>query len=234
MNLSEVMQELSVLGTDKTKKYYTGNGAKEPVFGVATGAMKPLAKKIGKNQKLAEELYATGNYDAMYFAGVIAEPDAMTESDYDRWMESAYFFMLSDYVVAVTLTESKIAKKKKEKWLDSPRDLTASGGWNCWTWLIGWKPDKEFEAEAMRKLLQRARKDIQSRDGRARIAIRNFIIAAGISYKPLYDEILKIADEADSLALNYDDVKCFSGIGKAIRAQDEKGRIGFKRKSVRC
>jgi hypothetical protein len=48
------------------------NGAREPLFGAATGAMKPLAKQTGKNQALAEELYATGNYDAMYFAGMIA------------------------------------------------------------------------------------------------------------------------------------------------------------------
>ena len=36
--------------------------------------MKPIAKKIKLNQELAEELYATGNYDAMYFAGIIADP----------------------------------------------------------------------------------------------------------------------------------------------------------------
>ena len=39
--------------------------------------MKPIAKKIKLNQELAEELYATGNYDAMYFfAGIIADPKA--------------------------------------------------------------------------------------------------------------------------------------------------------------
>ena len=105
MNLEMVMQELEALGKERTKKIYISNGAKEPLFGVATGAMKPIAKKIKINQTLAEELYATGNYDAMYFAGIIADPKAMTESDFDRWMDSAYFYMLSDYVVAVTLAE---------------------------------------------------------------------------------------------------------------------------------
>ncbi|MDR2480256.1 MAG: DNA alkylation repair protein [Treponema sp.] len=234
MTALEVMRELEGLGKDSLKKRYMNNGAREPLFGAATGAMKPLAKKTGKNQVLAEELYATGNYDAMYFAGMIAEPNIMKENDFNRWMDAAYFFMLSDFVVAVTLAEAAAARPTAEKWLDSPRDLTASGGWSCWSWLVGWRPDTEFAVEIMEALLQRAREDIVSRNGRARIAIRNFMIAAGVSYKPLHDKALILAEEADALALHYDDVTCFSGIAKAIRAEAEKGRVGFKRKSVRC
>jgi len=96
MNAEMVMQELEKLGKERTKKMYMSNGAHEPVFGVATGAMKPIAKKIKIDQALADELYATGNYDAMYFAGIIADPKTMTAADFDRWMDSAYFYMLSD------------------------------------------------------------------------------------------------------------------------------------------
>jgi hypothetical protein len=234
MESSAIMQELAALGKDSLKKRYRGNGAKEPLFGVATGAMKPLAKRVGKNQLAAEELYATGNYDAMYFAGIIAEPDSMNEDDYNRWIQSAYFYMLSDYVVAVTLSEAKIAKATADKWLDSSRELTASGGWSCWAWLIGWKPDAEFELDSMQKLLRRAREDIVAHAGRARIAIRNFMIAAGVSYKPLHGEALTAGKDIDGLALEYDDTKCFSGIAQAISAEAEKGRIGFKRRNVRC
>jgi len=110
MDLQMVMEELEALGEERMKKMYISNGAHEPLFGVATGAMKPISKKIKINQPLAEELYATGNYDAMYFAGIIADPKGMTESDFERWMDGAYFYMLSDYVVAVTLAEADIAQ----------------------------------------------------------------------------------------------------------------------------
>lgn len=82
MDFETVMQELVALGKERTKKMYISNGAQEPLFGVATGAMKPIAKQIKINQRLAEELYSTGNYDAMYFAGIIANPKAMSESDF--------------------------------------------------------------------------------------------------------------------------------------------------------
>ncbi len=45
MNLEMVMQELEALGKERTKKIYQSNGAHEPLFGVATGEMKPLSGK---------------------------------------------------------------------------------------------------------------------------------------------------------------------------------------------
>lgn len=131
MDFDAVMQELEALGKERTKKMYISNGAKEPVFGVATGAMKPMVKKIKINQPLAEQLYSTGNYDAMYFAGIIADPKAMTRVDYDRWIEDAYFYMLSDYVVAVTLSESDIAEEVADAWIDSGEELKMSAGWSA-------------------------------------------------------------------------------------------------------
>ena len=153
MNLQTVMEELEALGKERTKKIYMSNGAHEPLFGVATGAMKPISKKIKINQHLAEELYATGNYDAMYFAGIIADPKAMTESDFDRWMDAAYFYMLSDYVVAVTLSESNIAQEVADKWIESGEELRMSAGWSCYCWLLGSRFDIEFSESKLSNML---------------------------------------------------------------------------------
>ena len=53
MDLQEVMAELKALGSERTKKIYQNHGAKEPLFGVTTGAMKPLARKIKKDYALS-------------------------------------------------------------------------------------------------------------------------------------------------------------------------------------
>ena len=120
------MQELQSLGKEKTKKIYILNGAHEQLFGVTTGDMKSISKKIKIDHALAEKLYASGNYDPMYFAGVIADP--MSEADYERWIEQAYFYMISDFVVAVTLSESTIAQQVSDKWIKSNKELKASAG----------------------------------------------------------------------------------------------------------
>lgn len=223
MTFEEVLSELEALGKERIKKLYVGRGAREPLYGVATGAMKPLLRKIRKDQALAEELYATGNYDAMYFAGMIADPKAMTEADFDRWMESAYFPMLSDFVVAVTLAEADCAQKVADRWIDSHEELRMSAGWACYEWLLGWRPDTAFDREKIRSMLKRVVDTIRDQPDQTRSAMRHFVTAVGVSYLPLHDEAVKTAEKVGAVA-------ALDAICKA----EEKGSLGFKRKAVRC
>lgn len=235
LEFEAVMQALEALGSARMKKIYLSNGAVEPVFGVATGAMKPLKKEIKINQALAEKLYATGNYDAMYFAGVIADPKAMTEADYNRWIDGAYFYMLSDYVVAVTLAESDIAQQVSDQWIKSGEELKMSAGWSCYCWLLGNRKDEAFDSEKIQAMLEHVKASIHQAPPRVQAAMNNFVMTVGVSYKPLHEEALKISQEIGPVEMQRE--------GKApgvlhasldIEKQVEKGRIGFKRKYVRC
>ncbi|QHE60326.1 DNA alkylation repair protein [Rossellomorea vietnamensis] len=235
MDLETVMKELEALGKERMKKMYLSNGAREPVFGVATGAMKPMAKEIKKDQALAEELYATGNYDAMYFAGVIADPEAMTEADFNRWIEGAYFYMLSDYVVAVTLSEAPIAQDVADKWIASGDELKMSAGWSCYCWLLGNRKDEEFSEEKLRGMLQKVKDTIHDAPERTKSSMNNFVGTVGVSYVPLHEEALETAKEIGPVEMVREGKK--NSVLKSaedIQKQVDKGRIGFKRKYVRC
>lgn len=235
MNVEMVMQELEALGKERTKKIYMSNGAQEPLFGVATGAMKPIAKKIKLNQPLAEALYATGNYDAMYFAGIIAEPKAMTESDFERWIDGAYFYMLSDYVVAVTLAEADIAQQVADKWIASGEELKMSAGWSCYCWLLGNRPDVAFSESKMANMLEMVKSAIHDSPERTKSAMNNFLHTVGVSYVPLHDKALATAQQIGPVELKKNNKKSsFLHAYESIQKEVEKGRIGFKRKYVRC
>ncbi|MDN4523603.1 DNA alkylation repair protein [Fictibacillus fluitans] len=235
MDFNTVMQELEALGKERTKKMYISNGAHEPLFGVATGAMKPIAKKIKRNQRLAEELYATGNYDAMYFAGIIADPDGMTESDYDRWLEAAYFYMLSDYVVAVTLSESDIAQEVADKWISSGEELKMSAGWSCYCWLLGSRKDQAFSESKISNMLDLAKKSIHTSPERTKSAMNNFLYTVGTSYTPLYEKAVVTAREVGIVEVKRDKKKSsFLNAQESIQKQVERGKLGFKRRYVRC
>ncbi|AIQ28272.1 MULTISPECIES: DNA alkylation repair protein [unclassified Paenibacillus] len=235
MNAEMVMQELEELGKERTKKIYSSNGAQEPLFGVATGAMKPIFKKTKINQPLAEKLYATGNYDAMYFAGIIADPNGMTEADYDRWMDGAYFYMLSDFVVAVTLAEADIAQQVADKWIASGEDLRMSAGWSCYCWLLGSRPDKEFSESKLAGMLELVSRTIHDAPERTKYSMNNFLYTVAVSYSPLHDLASETAKKVGPVEVGKD-----KPAGKSINAYDniqkavEKGRVGFKRKHVRC
>ena len=235
MNTQEVLNELASLGTERTKKIYLSNGAKEPLFGVATGAMKPLFKQIKINHPLAEELYATGNYDAMYFAGMIADPHVMTKEDFNRWVQDAYFYMLSDFVVAVTLTESPLNQEIATEWIDREDALVQSAGWSCYCWSLGrWKAET-FEPQHIAQLLSLAQERVHSSSPRVQVSIANFIHTVGLSYIPAHDLALEVAKHVGSIHIERPNKKPqiltpFDNIQKDI----ERGRIGFKRKYVRC
>ncbi|KOO52079.1 DNA alkylation repair protein [Viridibacillus arvi] len=240
MNLQTVMQELEALGKERTKKMYITNGAHEPLFGVATGAMKPIAKKIKINQSLAEELYATGNYatgnyDAMYFAGIIADPKAMTESDFDRWMDGAYFYMLSDYVVAVTLAEADIAQDVADKWIASGEELRMSAGWSCYCWLLGNRLDEEFSESKIANMIEIVKNTIHVSPERTKSAMNNFLYTVGVSYLPLHEKAVDIAKAVGPVEVKRDNKKSsFLNAFESIQKEVDRGKIGFKRKHVRC
>jgi 3-methyladenine DNA glycosylase AlkD len=235
MNVEMVMQELEALGKERTKKMYISNGAHEPLFGVATGAMKPIVRKIKINQDLAEELYSTGNYDAMYFAGIIADPKAMTESDYDRWMDAAYFYMLSDYVVAVTLSESDIAQEVSDKWITSGEELRMSAGWSCYCWLLGNRKDVEFSDSKISDMLDLVKHTIHESPERTKSAMNNFLSTVGISYLPLHEKAVETAKAIGNVEVKRDKKKnSFLNAYESIQKEVGRGRLGFKRKHVRC
>ncbi|WP_127589656.1 DNA alkylation repair protein [Paenibacillus lautus] len=234
MNLESVMSELEVLGKERLKKMYLSNGAHEPLFGVATGAMKPIAKKIKINQPLAEQLYATGNYDAMYFAGIIADPKAMTAADFDRWMDAAYFYMLSDYVVAVTLAEADIAQEVADQWIASGEELRMSAGWSCYCWLLGSRPDREFPESKISAMLELVEKTIHESPDRTKSAMNNFMYTAAVSYLPLHDKAVETANAVGPVEMKRDKKSKFLNASENIRKEVERGKLGFKRKYVRC
>lgn len=231
VDVTAVMAELEVLATPHTKKSYLSRGVREPLFGVPTGAMKPLKKKIGVDQVLADELWDTGNYDARYLAGMIADVRVMTEGDFERWIQTADYPMLSDFIVAVTLAESDLAEAVANRWVRSGDENRASAGWACYEWLLGWRPDSSFEPETIRTLLDLAEATIHGASPRLKRAMRNFIVAVGVSYLPLHAEALAAAERIGVVEA---DGKPLRSAAADIRAAPEKGRRGFKRRAVRC
>jgi 3-methyladenine DNA glycosylase AlkD len=234
-DFDSVMRELESLGTAHTRKSYLSRGVREPLFGVATGAMKPLKKQIGVDQALADRLWDSGNYDAMYFAGMIADVGVMTEADFDRWMDGAYGPMLSDSVVAVTLAESSLAKSVADRWIRGGDEERAAAGWACYEWLLGWRPDDHFEPENVRELLELAAATIHTASPRLKRAMNRFVVAVGVSYRPLHDEALRAAGAIGLVeVVSSGEIATLGSAAEQIRRAAEKGRIGFKRRAVRC
>jgi 3-methyladenine DNA glycosylase AlkD len=88
MTAKKILEELEPPGHESLKKMlFTNYGVKEPCFGVKIGDLEKIQKRIKMDYQLALDLYDTGNYDAMYLAGLIADDARMTKKDLQRWVE---------------------------------------------------------------------------------------------------------------------------------------------------
>src|SRR5688572_26503886 len=101
MTAQEILAELEPLGRESYKRLLFKNyGVKEPCFGVPISELKKFQKRIKKDYQLALDLYDTGNHDAMYLAGLIADDARMTKKDLQRWVGGAYAGSLPGATVA--------------------------------------------------------------------------------------------------------------------------------------
>ena len=90
MTVKEIMIILAAKGSESIKKILLKHGVKEPFFGVKIEELKKIQKLVKKDYQLAKDLYATGNADAMYLAGLIADDAKMTKRDLNDWVKNAH------------------------------------------------------------------------------------------------------------------------------------------------
>src|SRR5688500_4559294 len=121
MNASDILRELEEMGSESYKRLMMRNyGVKEPCFGVKIGDMKKIQKRIGKDYRMALDLYETGNYDAMYLAGLIADDARMSQEDLNRWVGNAYAGALPGATVAWVAAGSAHGWAVALEWIESP------------------------------------------------------------------------------------------------------------------
>ena len=163
------------------------------MYGVKIADLKVIQKKVKKDHELAMELFATGNYDAMYLAGLIADESKMSRKDIQQWAERSHSSGISEYTVAWVAAESDFGWELGIKWIDSPKEKIASAGWNTLAGVIAMKPDNELDIPGIRKLLQRIIKEIHRAPNRVRYTMNGFIIGVGAYIKELTKEAIETA-----------------------------------------
>lgn len=236
MTAKEILDELRALGSESYKRMMMKNyGVKEPCFGVKIGDMKKIQKRIKKDYQLALDLYATGNYDAMYLAGLIADDARMQKKDLNGWAEKAYAGSLPGAAVAWTAAGSPHGREVALEWIDSMKPMVAVAGWSTLSCIVALKDDGELDLPELKRLLQRVQKTIHQAPDAVRYAMNNFVISLGGYVKPLTDLAMEVGEKVGPVHADLGDNDC--GIPFApdyIRKMQKHGNWGKKRKTVKC
>jgi 3-methyladenine DNA glycosylase AlkD len=236
MTYEEVMEQLEQLGSDQTKKTFARHGAKEPFFGVKVGDLKKhFVKEVKKDQQLVYDLYASGNSDAMYLAGLTVKPKEMTKERLNEWVRDAYWYMISEYTVAQVAAESPFALECAREWMQSNNEMIAVAGWSTYSNYLSITPDDGIEKEEVRKLLNRVEKNIHTEQNRVRYVMNNFVICVGAYYKPLSERAKEVAACIGRVNVDVGDTACKVPIATAyIQKIEERNAVGKKRKTCIC
>ena len=235
MTLQAIMTELQAKGDEGVKKIFLKHGIKEPLFGVKVEYLKAIQKKIKKDYQLAKDLYATGNADAMYLAGLIADEDKMTKKDLSLWVKQATSTNISEYTVPWIAAESHFGYELAVEWIDSKTEHIAAAGWSTLSSVMSIKPDNELDIAALKKLLQRVEKEIHSVSDRVRSKMNGFVIAAGTFVPALTDNAINASKKIGAVKVNTDGTACkIPDAALYVNKAKDKGALGKKKKMARC
>src|SRR6187549_1483489 len=235
MTTEQIMKELEKKGSESIKKIFLNHGAKGPLFGVKVGDLKVIQKKVKKDHQLAMELFDTGNYDAMYLAGLIADESKMNKKDIQQWAEKSHNHGISEYTVAWVAAESEYGWELGMKWIESPKETIASSGWNTLSGVIAMKPDNELDITLIKKLLQRIVKEIHSAPNYVRYTMNGFVIGVGGYIKELTKDAIEAAKKIGDVYVDMGGTACkVPSAPDYIKKMEAKGTIGKKKKTVKC
>jgi 3-methyladenine DNA glycosylase AlkD len=236
MTANEILKELEQYGNEQTKKTLMNHGAREPFFGVQVADLKKILKRTKKNHELSLELYNTGNSDAMYLAGLMADEKKITEAQLEEWIDKAYWYYLSDFAVPWVAAETSFGFKLGLKWIQSGEERIASAGWNTLAYFAAVNQDEHLDISAYSQLLDKVASEIhQAPPNRVRYSMNGFVIAIGTYVKELSEKAITVAAKIGKVSVILSSTACKVPLASAyLQKTIENGQIGKKRKTARC
>jgi 3-methyladenine DNA glycosylase AlkD len=233
--VNQLMNALKKKGNPQRRELFKRHGAKDRLFGVSVADMKVIAKTIKGEQELACELYGTGNYDAMYLAGMVARGDKMTIKQLQSWAGAADWQLISEYTVPWVASESSHGRDMALKWMGAKKEHVAACGWSTYGGIVATTADDELDLAEIKALLKRVEQEIDAAPNRVRYTMNGFVIAVGSYVKPLIKQAKATAKKLGKVSVDMHGTSCKVPLAlDTITKIEGMGRAGKKRKTIRC
>jgi 3-methyladenine DNA glycosylase AlkD len=201
MDVSDALAQLEAAGTERNRVIYRRHGAGENQYGVAVKDLRAMAKRIGRDHRLALSLWATKNVDARLLACMVADPARLNDDDLDAWMEDIAYYVLVDEFVADVASRAPGLRARMERWIKSARDWTAQAGWDLVGVLAARDPN--LRDEFFLDLLGKIEREIEHAGNRTRHAMNGALIAIALRNEGLREEALDAARQMGPVVVDH-------------------------------
>jgi len=100
----------------------------ESALGITIVFQRKLAKQIGQNHKIAIELWDSGIHEARILATMIDEPDKVTKSQMEKYVNDFNSWDLCDQCCNNLFWKTSYAIEKSFKWIDNEKEFVRRAG----------------------------------------------------------------------------------------------------------
>jgi 3-methyladenine DNA glycosylase AlkD len=121
--------------------------AVEQRLGVSVPDMRKMAKEIGRDHKLALDLWRTGIAEARIVAGMVGDPAKLTEEQMEEWVKDINSWDVCDQVCMNLFEKNQLAWKKIVDWSEREEEFVKRTAFSliaCLAWHDKKASDEKF------------------------------------------------------------------------------------------
>lgn len=117
MQLDSVRKRLEKLSDPKAVEGMARYGIKSArAYGISAPVLRYIAREIGKDHTLAQQLWSTGVLEARMLAAFIDEPEKVTENQMERWVKDFDNWAICDACCSNLFDQTSFAWTKTVEW----------------------------------------------------------------------------------------------------------------------
>src|ERR1700675_2955686 len=121
---ARVLRELKLLANPRVREKMAFFGGRVPkALRISTPRLPSLARRIGKNQQLAEKLWRSGVHEARILAALVGEADKITPRQMERWARDFNAWDVVDASCCYLYAAAAPARQIAESWSRRPEEF---------------------------------------------------------------------------------------------------------------
>ncbi len=205
MTKTQLMRKLKAAGTAQTRKILGRHGVQGDLYGVPHSEFAKLKRTVRVDHDLAEELWATGNFDARYLATMIADPASMTSQRLNAWVKDLDCYPITDGFAALAV-QSRAAESCMKRWTVAKGEWVGQAGW----WLLSnfARNDDRYPDSYFVEYLKAIESRIHGSKNRVRHSMNGVLISIGIRNARLRKKALDAARRIGKVDVDHGKTAC--------------------------
>jgi len=178
-------------------------------YGMGLTVHRKLAKQIGKDHELAQELWQSNNYDAKVIGLLIDEPKKLTREQVEKQVEGVGIGLLTHVFSScdATLAKAPFAFELAQQWLTNEDEIRRRCAYGL-IYELSKKNNKKITDEFYLEIVSKIEKDIFQEPINMRVSMGAALMGIGKRNKELNEKAVAVAQAIGPIDFNEDGKKC--------------------------